>query len=133
MKFDRKNIDKRVNQGWGVYLIFSGTSELFSRRDYCKIGRAAGRSPDLLRRLRDNLGWHGSPKGDCGRGDNHRFQVLRCDTPTDAAKLEALFHVWHGNYPERGGRRAIEPKGRPSAMSEPDFFFVDSRGRSDDR
>jgi len=89
MKFTRDNIDS-LEQGHGVYLIFSGSSVSFLRRRYCKIGRGAAATPNIYRRLAGNLNYHDyGPKDDCRRGKSHYLQVLYCRSPADAARLEA--------------------------------------------
>ena len=124
LKFDSTEV-ARQKQGWGVYLIFSEPSPSYRKRSFCKIGRASGKSRNLRERLLGNLNYHGGPDDECLDGPNHSFQVLYCNSPTDAARLEALFHLWHGGY-RRGehynSRMPIEPKGKPKAKSEPDFF-----------
>ncbi len=104
----------------GVYLIFNTPSESFLARDYCKIGRAAGEGRGLHGRLSDNYKWHKRPDEDCGSLESHYFQILECETPSDAGRLDALFHLWHGRYLDE--RNPIEPKRVPLASREPDFF-----------
>lgn len=126
LRFNRGNVDAQ-KQGYGVYLIFAKPSPSFLQREYCKIGRAAGKAPNLYRRLVDNLNYHGGRKDECRDGKNHFFQVLYCDSPTDAGRLEALFHLWHGGYQhaqDYNPRMPIEPKHKPSGSVEPDFFVI---------
>lgn len=128
LKFNAEELD-RQEDGWGVYLIFSSPSTSYRERIYCKIGRASGKARNLRERLLGNLKYHnGGPDDECRDGANHSFQVLYTDSPTDAARLEALFHLWHGGYStgrDYYSRMPIEPKGMPVANEEPDFFDVE--------
>ena len=119
--FDQESVGRQTTRP-GVYLIFDNPSRSFLEGDYCKIGRAAGEARGLMGRLLQNLRWHLRPTEDCGRLATHYFQVLITESRTDAARLEALFQLWHGNY--QGGRNIIEPKRIPKVKSEPDFFVV---------
>ena len=119
LRFTRELVGEQP-QTYGVYLIFNNPVRFFLGRDYCKIGRAAGEAQGLRGRLIGNYNWHKRPDEDCGALETHYFQTLECRTPSDAGRLEALFHLWHGRYP--GGRNPIEPKRSPKATREPDFF-----------
>ena len=121
LKFTKQNVGNQ-SHGYGVYLIFNNPVESFVSRDYCKIGRAASEARGLRERLVANLDWHKRPDEDCGALDSHHFQILECGTASDAGRLEALFHVWHGRY--SGGHNPIEPKRTPLAAREPDFFEI---------
>ncbi|MCK5290951.1 MAG: hypothetical protein KAR39_02920 [Thermoplasmata archaeon] len=115
-----------VTHPFGAYLVFKavGDSDIASyrARDYCHIGRAAGGVRGVKGRLLGNIDYHEVPNNDCGPLEGHFFQVLACDNEVDAARLECLFHLWHGRY--QGGRTPIEPKGTPAAEKEPDFFYT---------
>lgn len=114
-----------VKRQFGVYLIFIPLQDRnpssFRTRNYCKIGRVAGDSRGVRGRLLDNFWVHTKR---CKPEAGHYFQVLACGSGEDAARLEVLFHLWHGRY--EGGRTPIEPEGVPLAEKEPDFFYLSS-------
>jgi hypothetical protein len=113
---------------YGVYLVFTQIGKKnpsdFRARDYCHIGRAAGDVRGVKGRLLGNIDYHEGPDNECGPLQGHYFQVLACDNGIDAARLECLFHLWHGRHV--GGRTPIEPRGIPDAEEEPDFYYMQS-------
>ncbi len=120
-----------ISHQYGVYLLFHPMKDedptSFRARSYCKIGRAAGNVGGVRGRLLGNIVYHEKPEPDneCGPLEGHYFQVLACENGTDAARLESLFHLWHGRY--EGGFNIIEPRGTPKAEKEPDFFYLEQR------
>jgi len=121
MRLTKDNVRQTLENGApAVYLIYNRRSESYRRRRYCHIGRTI----KVRSRMYGHIRWHARHPDQCRDGDRHWFQVLVCSTLVDAARLEALFHVWHGNYPNLRDREPLEGKHRPRAAAEPDFFEV---------
>jgi hypothetical protein len=123
LPFTRDHVDP-ITHKHGVYLLLVGERipADFKRRDYCKIGRVVGTEGGIRNRLLDNMKDHENHKTECGSLKDHSFQVLACENGTDAARLEAMFHLWHGRYP--WSNQPIEPRGLPLIGEEPDFFEI---------
>ena len=116
-----------ITYPYGVYLFFYPVEgkdpSSFRARSYCKIGRARGKG-GVRQRIIRNIKWHEDNEDECGPVEQHLFQALACESEIDAARLEQLFHLWHGNYPDPGN--PTEARHRPKAKMEPDFFVLES-------